>query len=52
MLYWCPQVEQILALRSDMMDAAEHLRRSEAERAQQETELANTRQQVKRKRRH
>jgi hypothetical protein len=40
------QVEQILALRTNLMEAAEKLRRSEAERAQLEGDISSLRQQV------
>jgi DNA repair ATPase RecN len=40
------QVEQILNLRTDLMEAAEKLRRSEAERQQLETDITSLRQQV------
>jgi hypothetical protein len=39
-------VEQILNLRTDLMEAAEKLRRSEAERQTLETDIASLRQQV------
>jgi hypothetical protein len=40
------QVEQILNLRTDLMEAAEKLRRSEAERQTLETDITSLRQQV------
>lgn len=40
------QVEQILNLRTDLMEAAEKLRRSEAERQQLDTDITGLRQQV------
>jgi hypothetical protein len=43
-LLW--QVEQILNLRTDLMEAAEKLRRSEAERQTLETDITSLRQQV------
>lgn len=42
-----PQVDQILALRSDLMEAAERLRRSEAERLELEAGIGSLRQQVR-----
>lgn len=48
---WCAlpvlQVEQILNLRTDLMEAAEKLRRSEAERQTLETDITSLRQQVR-----
>lgn len=41
------QVEQILNLRTDLMEAAEKLRRSEAERQQLDTDITSLRQQVR-----
>lgn len=50
-LLWCApillQVEQILNLRTDLMEAAEKLRRSEAERQTLETDITSLRQQVR-----
>lgn len=40
------QVEQILTLRTDLMEAAEKFRRSEAERQTLETDITSLRQQV------
>lgn len=42
------QVEQILNLRTDLMEAAEKLRRSEADRQQLDTDIVSLRQQVRR----
>lgn len=40
------QVEQILGLRADLMEAAEKLRRSETDKQQLETDIATLKQQV------
>eukprot|EP00882_Tetradesmus_deserticola_P031111 GHRQ01035164.1.p1 GENE.GHRQ01035164.1~~GHRQ01035164.1.p1 ORF type:complete len:612 (+),score=349.69 GHRQ01035164.1:203-1837(+) len=40
------QVEQILGLRSDLMDAAEKLRRAEADKQQAEADIAGLKQQI------
>lgn len=40
------QVEQILSLRSDLMEVSEKLRRAEAEKQQAEADIASLKQQV------
>jgi hypothetical protein len=41
------QVEQILGLRSDLMEAAEKLRRAESDKQQGEADIASLKQQVR-----
>jgi hypothetical protein len=41
------QVEQILGLRSDLMEAAEKLRRAESDKQQAEADIASLKQQVR-----
>jgi hypothetical protein len=44
--YVALQVEQILSLRSDLMEAAEKLRRAESDKQQAEADIATLKQQV------